>query len=138
MMGPLHFHINIRISLSMSGKKRQLDFGTNCIQSVDQFGFLYVEPALHPERSPSWPWCIILFICYWIQFVRNGTPLQDSCLENPVDRGAWRATVHGVTESDTTERLNNSKVHSNHRRHWSVVSLRCLWLQCQVNSGFRK
>ena len=27
----------------------------------------------------------------------NGTPLQYSCLENPMDRGAWRATVHGVT-----------------------------------------
>ena len=26
----------------------------------------------------------------------NGTPLQYSCLENPMDRGAWRATVHGV------------------------------------------
>ena len=27
----------------------------------------------------------------------NGNPLQDSCLENPMDRGAWWATVHGVT-----------------------------------------
>ena len=32
----------------------------------------------------------------------NGNPLQYSCLENPMDRGAWWATVHGVTESDTT------------------------------------
>ena len=32
---------------------------------------------------------------------RNGTPLQYSCLENPVDRGAWWAAVHGVTESWT-------------------------------------
>ena len=29
----------------------------------------------------------------------NGNPLQYSCLENPMDRGAWWATVHGVTES---------------------------------------
>ena len=29
----------------------------------------------------------------------NGNPLQCSCLENPRDRGAWRATVHGVTKS---------------------------------------
>ena len=27
----------------------------------------------------------------------SGNPLQDSCLENPMVRGAWRATVHGVT-----------------------------------------
>ena len=27
----------------------------------------------------------------------NGNPLQDSCLGNPMGRGAWKATVHGVT-----------------------------------------
>ena len=32
-----------------------------------------------------------------------GNRLQYSCLENPMDRGAWRGTGHGVTESDTTE-----------------------------------
>ena len=31
----------------------------------------------------------------------NGNPLEDSCLENPMDRGAWWATVHGVTKSQT-------------------------------------
>ena len=32
----------------------------------------------------------------------NGNPFQYSCLGNPVDRGAWRAAVHVVTESDMT------------------------------------
>ena len=31
----------------------------------------------------------------------NGTPLQYSCLGNNMDRGAWPATVHGVTKSET-------------------------------------
>ena len=31
----------------------------------------------------------------------RGNPLQYSCLENPMDRGAWWATVHGVTKSPT-------------------------------------
>ena len=32
---------------------------------------------------------------------QHGNPLQYSCLENPLDRGAWRATVHGVAKSRT-------------------------------------
>ena len=31
----------------------------------------------------------------------RGNPLQYSCLENPMDRGAWQVTVHGVTKSQT-------------------------------------
>ena len=31
----------------------------------------------------------------------HGNPLQYSCLENPMDRGAWQATVHRVSESQT-------------------------------------
>ena len=38
----------------------------------------------------------------------NSYPLQYSCLENPMDRGVWQATVHRVAESDATEQLSLS------------------------------
>ena len=41
----------------------------------------------------------------------HGNPLQYSCLENPLDRGAWRATVHGVAKSRT--RLSNKTAATN-------------------------
>ena len=40
----------------------------------------------------------------------NGNPLQDSCLENPVDRGAWWAAVYGVAQSWT--RLKRLSMHA--------------------------
>ena len=41
----------------------------------------------------------------------NGCPLQYSCLENPMDRGAWQVTVRGVAESDTTGATSHANVH---------------------------
>ena len=47
----------------------------------------------------------------------NGTPLQYSCLENPMDGGAWWAAVHGVAKSQT--RLSNFTLTFMHwRRKW--------------------
>ena len=50
----------------------------------------------------------------------NGNPLQYSCLENPMDRGACWATVHRVTELDTAERLST---HLQARVTWSNISI---------------
>ena len=48
----------------------------------------------------------------------QGNPLQCSCLENPVDRGTWRVTVHGVTKSQI--QLKQLSLHAcrNLRRHF--------------------
>ena len=43
--------------------------------------------------------CDLLFFSWSV--VTNGTPLQYSCLENPMDGGAWEAAVHGVAKSRT-------------------------------------
>ena len=42
----------------------------------------------------------------------NGNPLQSSCMENSMDRGAWLATVHGVAELDTTDRLTLTLIYT--------------------------
>ena len=63
-----------------------------------QFDFLNVDPALYGEG--------------------NGTPLQYSCLENPMDRGAWWAAVQEVAELDVTKSLTLTHV-------WITESLCC-------------
>ena len=42
----------------------------------------------------------------------HGNSLQYSCLENPMDRGDWRVTVHRVAESDTTEVTEHARTHT--------------------------
>ena len=59
----------------------------------------------------------------------NGTPLQYSCLENPMDRGAWWAVVHGVTKSraqlsDFTFTFHFQAVEKEMATHFSVVAWR--------------
>ena len=41
-----------------------------------------------------------------------GNPLQYSCLEDPMDRGAWQATIHGVTESRIRLRQLSTHAHT--------------------------
>ena len=51
----------------------------------------------------------------------NGNPFQCFCLENPMDRGAWRATVHRETELDMTEVTEYARMQNTHRFYSSDV-----------------
>ena len=47
----------------------------------------------------------------------HGNPLQYSCLESPMDRGAWQATAHGVTKSQTRLKQLSALAHTHTRTH---------------------
>ena len=89
------FHVNFRINLSKSTKRYRRDFYRNYVKSKMNWGLDGEESAcsvgdpgsiLGLGRSPG---------------EMNGYPLQYSCLENSMDRGAWWAVVHGIAKTWT-------------------------------------
>ena len=74
----------ILIALNNSSEVLNFCLGSEVIYSACNAGDLGSIPGL--GRSPG---------------EGNGNPLQYSCLENPMDRGAWWATVHGIAKSQT-------------------------------------
>ena len=63
-------------------------------QQFLQFHFVYFSLV-------TFKWNYVMFYLKKRYDQGNGTPLQYSCLENPMDGGAWKAAVHGVTRSRT-------------------------------------
>ena len=55
----------------------------------------------------------------------HGKPPQYSCLENPMDRGAWQATVHGVAVSDMTEATSHTHVFKKYTCSWRQTGANC-------------
>ena len=64
----------------------------------------------------------------------NGTPLQDSCLESPMDGGAWWAAVHGVAKSQTrlsdfTFTFHFHALEKEMATHSSILAWRVPWME---------
>ena len=75
-----------------------------CFIALEFEGHLYIECMYRELLVKENSWKFLRFISTLIAFWNregSGTPLQYSCLENPMDGGAWWATVHGVAESRT-------------------------------------
>ena len=56
-------------------------------------------------------------------------PLQNSCLENPMDRGAWQATVYVVAELDTNKHAHMSNCLGPETTKHNVVAFTALWTE---------
>ena len=92
----LHIHLiyeflftyNISLCIDLSRSLWPCHVASLMVQTVKPLSAMLGSPDSIPrlERSPG---------------EGNGNPLQYSCLENSMDRGAWWATVHGVTKSRT-------------------------------------
>ena len=124
--------------LSSCGEAHRLSCSSTCGIFLDQ-GMELVSPSLvggfftsEPPGKPHWVTFLMWFYCTCIckksslgteleLFSRegNGTPLQYSCLENPVGGGAWWAEVCGVAKSRTRQSTFAFTFHFMHwRRKW--------------------
>ena len=74
----------------------------------------------------------------------NCKPLQCSCLENPMDTGAWQAAAHKVTQSDTTEATQDTCTHKHKdlimkkkcgKFQWTVLQNASQNFQCHQKQG---
>ena len=89
---------------SISGSFQWVNSSHEVSQSTGVSALASVLPMNTQDWSPlEWTgWIITIRHPLWdILGEGNGTPLQYSCLENPMDGGAWWATVHGVAKSRT-------------------------------------
>ena len=60
----------------------------------------------------------------------HGNPLQYSCLENPLDRGAWRAPLHEVIKSQTRLKQLSTYTHNVQYGDYKLIILYCIFESC--------
>ena len=79
----------------------RLSINTSCLMNIFHL-FSFTAWAYLGVLVGRWKPLFRVWLCLNVFFREgNGTPLQYSCLENPMDGGAWKAAVHGVAEGQT-------------------------------------
>ena len=101
----MYIYIYFSVSVYMSVLKHTSLRHTCTWQKTRRYpkGKNFLNSLLSWFPSPLIPFPVSVFIMDFQECFRegNGTPLQYSCLENPIDGGAWWAAVHGVAKSWT-------------------------------------
>ena len=87
-----------------------------------------LQGCIHDYLTCFW-YSLLLLLLLLLLGEGDGTPLQYSCLENPMDGGAWKAAVHGVTEgqarlSDFTFTFHFHALEKGMATHFSVLAWR--------------
>ena len=103
-----HFQIQISVSVGFCSIINQPQVQWHIITALYYFAY---------DLSGR-PGCCALdcVLTHWLCGEGNGNPLQYSCPGNPMDRGAWYATVHGVTKSRTRLRNLNLLIYAVYKR----------------------
>ena len=123
--GPISFRIDWFDLLTVQRTLKSLLHHHNSRASILSHSAFFMVQLSHPYMTTGKTIALTIYIDYiWASLVAQtvesacnagdlgsipglgrspggGQPLQYSCLENPMDRGAWQATVHGVTKSQT-------------------------------------
>ena len=84
--------------------------GQGSLAGYSPWGRKRVGHDLATKQQQQWVYmCVCVCVCVLYVYIYackkkgHGNSLQYSCLENPMDRAAWLATIHRVAQSDTTE-----------------------------------
>ena len=93
-----------------------------------------IQPIVIYHSIISHTWLPFLLHAFLIYGEGNGTPLQYSCLENPMDGGPWWAAVHGVAKSrtqlsDFTLTFHFHALEKEMATHSSVLAWRIPWME---------